>query len=958
MENAIVAGTAGWLEQFLEDVIPSSSFGKPIPECSQTPRADATCYDKPAGYEHLAPVTWFGTLRLLVLALTVQAILMLLALGWDAAVSISLLGRKRRVDSRYTSLDIFVDCSDVGLSLASCITFVMRAQYGFSHPSLLPHRHSILLVVYMVDWIIAGAVVSFYAVNWHRAESKLQYVVSREPLLNVLTITSSSVIAFIQEGWIPFTFLRSLTIHTALHRLFKVLDLPVLQELLVLAVADFMALVFTFAGIIFMLENLGNPPGWENGPENQTNLSMMQSSWFVIVTVSTVGFGDISPVSFLGKVAGIVFIVVGVWFFSSSLGHISSLLESQAEGRGRYSLRWGVAKQRHVVLTGESLGSNELHDFAKELLSCEHEEHAKAGSDICCIAPSPLDIERYILSGELPSGRLQVLRGSLPDDLHRIAIHRASAIFFLGDVRHQNPQAHDCEQLMKAFMAHKHNAACEVYLTLLAPESLEAASQEIGSRKPAITLCTTTFKIGLLSRSAFCPGVISLIGNLVTSVSSDDLLTLRTRTRTVSEGAGRTHMTREYLHGLQQEIYKVNLPEQFRGQRFGELVLHTFTKYGVLLFALAKRKNDDDVESIAVHPGYMHEVEEEVAFAIACENPQTHIDNSIGAFFAQLPDFCDSSSSIQGADDAEGDRDGPACNASSTLDSPSNKESRHVCGRAMGWLQNPGRGSNPETLANWPEEVSHERLAQSVESMFQYRQRCRSPVASTSEHLLYLRDETSSLGQGSTTEAQEEAGEARAAHTSAHRDSMHGDFLAGRQPPATAAQPASSDSSAASGKLSVPSRRPGRVRPLPPRESSNSSTTARHATSDATRCHGAPAIYSSTPNQYPASNEALECRREEKAPKNAWAQAPASPILRYSEDGRGASPVVTRQSNLDETNDGNPETSDTNGDHEFGDLLKRSRRGASNECSDGDATVSFQPFSDKQRGSEVCAVCL
>ena len=87
------------------------------------------------------------------------------------------------------------------------------------------------------------------------------------------------------------------------------IDLPELNEMLIIALADFLALVFTFAGTIFMLENLGNPPGWEQGPEDRTNLSLMKSVWYVIVTVSTVGFGDISPVSFLGKISAMVFMV-------------------------------------------------------------------------------------------------------------------------------------------------------------------------------------------------------------------------------------------------------------------------------------------------------------------------------------------------------------------------------------------------------------------------------------------------------------------------------------------------------------------------------------------------------------------------------------------------------------------------------------------------------------------------
>ena len=41
-------------------------------------------------------------------------------------------------------------------------------------------------------------------------------------------------------------------------------------------------------------------------------MTLFKSIWYVTVTASTVGYGDLSPVSFMGKVTGIVIIVVGV----------------------------------------------------------------------------------------------------------------------------------------------------------------------------------------------------------------------------------------------------------------------------------------------------------------------------------------------------------------------------------------------------------------------------------------------------------------------------------------------------------------------------------------------------------------------------------------------------------------------------------------------------------------------
>jgi hypothetical protein len=95
----------------------------------------------------------------------------------------------------------------------------------------------------------------------------------------------------------------------ALHRLMRITDLPELYEQLFLSASDFFSMVFSFGGIIYILENLGNPAGWSDSGENFT---FLRAIWFVMVTVSTVGYGDIYPVSIFGQIAGMLFIVLGV----------------------------------------------------------------------------------------------------------------------------------------------------------------------------------------------------------------------------------------------------------------------------------------------------------------------------------------------------------------------------------------------------------------------------------------------------------------------------------------------------------------------------------------------------------------------------------------------------------------------------------------------------------------------
>jgi hypothetical protein len=255
VDRSVMDALRSTLDEFLERVVPSSTC-KPVVPCSKIDEGNSltSCYDPPGTFEHLSPATWFGTVRLLVLCATIQIVLVFLAIAWDCATSIAAHCGKKTNDELQApngSLTLLIDGIEVVFSMASCITFVVRA---YRDPT---YSNETIVAVHVADWVIAGMTMIIYVFQWAEAKNKFLYVWSKRPLLNMLTITSSSLVQVVHGGWVPFTFVRSMTANSALRRIFKTLDLPDLYEQLVLAVADFLALVFSFASIIFMLENLG-----------------------------------------------------------------------------------------------------------------------------------------------------------------------------------------------------------------------------------------------------------------------------------------------------------------------------------------------------------------------------------------------------------------------------------------------------------------------------------------------------------------------------------------------------------------------------------------------------------------------------------------------------------------------------------------------------------------------------
>lgn len=92
----------------------------------------------------------------------------------------------------------------------------------------------------------------------------------------------------------------------------------------------------------------------QGGGFSMKNMSLLDAAYFTIVTMSTVGYGDITPVTTLAKIFDIVLIVIGLSIFLSLVTIVSGeFLNTRLE---RLSKRITMAERKrltkHVVLIG------------------------------------------------------------------------------------------------------------------------------------------------------------------------------------------------------------------------------------------------------------------------------------------------------------------------------------------------------------------------------------------------------------------------------------------------------------------------------------------------------------------------------------------------------------------------------------------------------------------------------
>lgn len=71
--------------------------------------------------------------------------------------------------------------------------------------------------------------------------------------------------------------------------------------------------------------------------EEPTN-GFIDSLWYVLVTLTTVGYGDITPTSSTGRIIGIILIIIGIFMFSTLTAAISSIYTQRIENKTKNEL--------------------------------------------------------------------------------------------------------------------------------------------------------------------------------------------------------------------------------------------------------------------------------------------------------------------------------------------------------------------------------------------------------------------------------------------------------------------------------------------------------------------------------------------------------------------------------------------------------------------------------------------
>ncbi|KAK8386193.1 hypothetical protein O3P69_010723 [Scylla paramamosain] len=422
----------------------------------------------------------------------------------------------------------------------------------------------------------------YFFIRFIAASDKLWFMLEMYSFVDYFTIPPSFVSIYLDRTWIGLRFLRAL-------RLMSVPD--ILQYLNVLKTSSsirlaqlcsiFIAVWLTGAGIIHLLENSGDPLTFENAHP----LSYWTCVYFLIVTMSTVGYGDVYCQTIFGRTFLVFFLLVGLAIFASCIPEIIDLVGTRSKYGGTLKNERG---RRHIVVCGHITYESVSH-FLKDFL---HEDREDVDVEVVFLHRNEPDLE---FEGLLKrnSTCVEFFQGTMFNsvDLERVKVHEADACLVLANKYCQDPDAEDAANIMRVISIKNYSDDIRVIIQLMQYHN-KAYLLNIPSwdwKRGDDVICLAELKLGFIAQSCLAPGFSTMMANLFAM-------------RSYKTSPDTQAWQNDYLCGTGCEMYTETLSPSFVSMTFPQASELCFSKLKLLLLAIEVKNEEGTDSKIAINP--------------------------------------------------------------------------------------------------------------------------------------------------------------------------------------------------------------------------------------------------------------------------------------------------------------------------------------------------------------------
>ncbi|XP_078247201.1 calcium-activated potassium channel subunit alpha-1 isoform X23 [Pogona vitticeps] len=354
----------------------------------------------------------------------------------------------------------------------------------------------------------------------------------------------------------------------------------------------FISTWLTAAGFIHLVENSGDP--WENFQNNQA-LTYWECVYLLMVTMSTVGYGDVYAKTTLGRLFMVFFILGGLAMFASYVPEIIELIGNRKKYGGSYS---AVSGRKHIVVCGH-ITLESVSNFLKDFL---HKDRDDVNVEIVFLHNISPNLELEALF-KRHFTQVEFFQGSVlnPHDLARVKIESADACLILANKYCADPDAEDASNIMRVISIKNYHPKIRIITQMLQYHN-KAHLLNIPSwnwKEGDDAICLAELKLGFIAQSCLAPGLSTMLANL---------FSMRSFIK-IEEDTWQKY----YLEGVANEMYTEYLSSAFVGLSFPAVCELVFAKLKLLMIAIeykSEKRESRSRKRILINPGNHVKIQE------------------------------------------------------------------------------------------------------------------------------------------------------------------------------------------------------------------------------------------------------------------------------------------------------------------------------------------------------------
>uniref|UniRef100_A0A8B9K2D9 Calcium-activated potassium channel subunit alpha-1 n=1 Tax=Astyanax mexicanus TaxID=7994 RepID=A0A8B9K2D9_ASTMX len=422
----------------------------------------------------------------------------------------------------------------------------------------------------------------YFGLRFIAANDKLWFWLEVNSVVDFFTVPPVFVSVYLNRSWLGLRFLRAL-------RLIQFSE--ILQFLNILKTSNSIKLVnlcsifistwLTAAGFIHLVENSGDP--WENF-QNSQPLSYWECVYLLMVTMSTVGYGDVCAKTTLGRLFMVFFILGGLAMFARYVPEIAALILNRKKYRGSYNSTRG---RKHIVVCGH-ITLESVSNFLKDFL---HKDRDDVNVEIVFLHNISPNLELEALF-KRHFTQVEFYQGSVlnPHDLARVKIESADACLILANKYCADPDAEDASNIMRVISIKNYHPKIRIITQMLQYHN-KAHLLNIPSwnwKEGDDAICLAELKAGFIAQSCLAQGLSTMLANL---------FSMRSFIK-IEEDTWQKY----YLEGVANEMYTEYLSSAFVGLSFPTVCELCYVKLKLLLIAI-EYKSEQRESSILINPG-------------------------------------------------------------------------------------------------------------------------------------------------------------------------------------------------------------------------------------------------------------------------------------------------------------------------------------------------------------------